>query len=279
MRFLFIISLFLISFGAFSQANLMEMNANTKKSDNFLDNFSGFVTLSGSTDLKETTDETKAYSTQFSAIVNYVINQKNTLRFDIMANKDLTNNFEESINDGRISHTLNGIFRSKILTTHYRTSLRIPVSERSIKRDRVNTAVELNLVNIINLNSYVKGLSIVYIPRYRRFFNEFETDINGDNLVEQNLINIIVMAYQLTDKIALSSTFVYVNSRGYNGTDRPASYGTTQDITYTLGKSTSASFGIQTGGEIRNFERGTDTSIEIIDENTTSVYTGLNLVF
>lgn len=279
MRFLFLISFLFVSFGAFAQVNLIEANTNTKKSDNFLDNFSGFLTLSGSTDLKETNDETKDYSSQFSAIVNYVLDKDDSLRFDITASKDLSNNFEESINDGRISHTKAGVFRTKLITTHFRTSLRIPISERSTKRDRVYTALELNLVNIINLNSYVKGLSIVYIPRYRRFFNEFETDINGQNLVEQNLINIVVLGYQLTDKIALSSTFVYINSRGYNGRDRAATFGTTQDITYTLSRKYSASFGVQNGGEIRNFERGTDSSIQVFDKDTTSVYTGLNLVF
>jgi hypothetical protein len=279
MRFLFIILLLTISLGAFAQANLMQIDSNAKKSDNFLDNLSTFITLSGSTDLKEASDETKSYSSLASLLMNYTLDSDDSLRFDVSMAKDLQNNYEETLNDARISHTRVGIFRAKNYTLSYRSSLRIPLSDRSIKRDRVKTAIELNLLNSFNLNDYVKGLSFTYIPRYRRFFNEFETDINGANLVEQNLINILVLGYQATDRLSLSSTFVYIYSRDYTGADRPQTYGTTQDITYSINKTASASVGIETGGAIRNFERGTDTSVEIFDKDTTSFYTGLNLAF
>ena len=279
MRFLFIIPVMVFTFGAVAQELKTETIVETKKSKGFLSNFSGSLSLTGNSDFKETNNSSKTYNSEISTLINYKLDKDDSLRFDISMSKDLENNYEETLGDGRISHTRSGVYSYKNYTLGIRTSLRIPLSESSIKKDRIKTALELNLLNSFNLDNYVTGLSFTYIPRYRRFFNEFKTDINGNNLVEQNLINILVLGWQTTEKVSLSSTVVYILSRGYNGADSPNSYSTAQDITYSFNSIASANIGIQTGGSIRSYERGTDTSIEFFDINKTSFYTGLNLAF
>jgi hypothetical protein len=155
----------------------------------------------------------------------------------------------------------------------------IPKSERSVKRNRLNTAFEISPTLVFDMSKYVTGLTLIYIPRVRKNFHEFETDINGENLTDYSMINIAVASYSVSEKISVASTLVYVTSRTYIGTANAPGYLTAQDITYTFSRKYSASLGIETGGQVRALERGENENIKIYDADTTQFYAGFNLRF
>ncbi len=286
--FIILLSLaaFLASPLAYSQANLLgvteatsETSVDSNKEKSILNNFSSTIGAMGRSDFKETSDETKYVGSQLNLGVGYRFSSVDSVFLNNTMFKDLENDYEESFLDSRLTYTRAGIYKAGNMTVNLGLIGVIPVSERSIKRNRLTTAFEISPTLIFNMEAYLPGLTLIYIPRVRKNFNKFETDINGANLTEYSMLNILVGAYSINEKISLSSTLVYITSRTYVGSNNDPSYLTAQDITYTFNGTYSASLGIETGGQVRALERGQDENIKIFDADTTQFYAGFNLRF
>ena len=283
MRKLIKISIFLLlalaSTGALSQRNLLQMDAQSAGKDSFLSKISGEVGGLARTDFKQSSDNSKIFQSEWDGRLDYRASKKSILRVSFGLVKDLTDNYEETLNDAFLTHTYLSLFNTKNYTLHLQTRVTVPTSEQSQYSDRLKTALEINPISILNLEAYVPKLTLIFIPRYKRFFNEFTTNRLGDNLVEQSLIGIGVLNYQATDQILLSSTFVYVKSRGYNGRNRADQVITSQDLAYFINDSASANVGISTGGALRDLERGRDREFNFFDDQRSQFYTGLSFIF
>lgn len=271
---------------AYSQANLLgvtegasETSIDPNKKKSILDNFNSRISALGRSDFKETSEETKYVGSQLNFGVGYRLSSRDSLFLNSTMFKELDNNYDESFFDSRLTFTRAGVLKYKNMTVNMGLIGIVPVSERSIKRDRLRTAFEISPTAIFDMSATLPGLTLIYIPRVRKNFHEFETDINGRNLTEYSMLNILVGSYAVNEKISISSTLVYVLSRSYVGSNNDPSYFTAQDITYAFNRTYSASVGIETGGQVRALERGEDENIEIFNADTTQFYAGFNLNF
>jgi hypothetical protein len=277
---------FLASPLAYSQANILgvtestsETSIDSNKAKSIFDNFNSRIGAMGRSDFKETSDESKYVGSQLNLGVGYRFSPVDSIFLNNTMFKDLENNYEESFLDSRLTYTRAGIYKNKNMTVNLGFIGIIPVSERSTKRDRLTTALEVSPTAIFDMAAYIPGLTLIYIPRVRKNFHEFRTDINGGNLTEYSMLNILVGSFAVNDSISLSSTLVYVLSTEYTGTNNNPAYLTAQDITYSFNRTYSASLGIETGGQVRALERGQDENIKIFDADTTQFYAGFNLNF
>jgi hypothetical protein len=256
-----------------------ETSVKSKSKTSIFDNFSSSLSAQGRTDFKETSDKTKTATSELSFGLGYKISAIDSLSLSNTMSKDLENKYEESFYDSRLTYTRSKLVNYKNMTINLGLIGVIPVSDKSVKRDRLTTAIEVSPTSIFDMAAYVPGLTFIYIPRIRKNFHEFKTDINGGNLNEYSMINILVGQFSFNEKISFSSTIVYVLSRSYTESNNDSAYLTSQDLSYSFNQTYSANVGIETGGQIRQLERGQDENIKFFDKDTTAFYAGFNLKF
>lgn len=242
--------------------------------------FSGYVEASGRTDFKESEDTDKSYSSDMEFSIGANLSDKDRVSYWLPMSKDLRGSYEEKLSDSKVTYTRSGIYSNGPFLFQASTSAVIPTKKDSKVRDEMTTALEVNPQFIFKLDGLLTaGSNFLYIPRYKRAFHKYSTNRDGDNLVEQSLVQFYVLTVPLNDYWTYTSTFIYVMSRGYNGTNRDHSYLTVQDISVSLTDKLTWNAGIETGGKIERLEKGKDKTVSVFDENISEFYTGLNLSF
>lgn len=252
----------------------------TASQNSVLRPLSASLAMTGYSDFKETSDNSKNTYSVFEATFGYRLDQKNSFSLYIPLQKDLSQEFEEKFAlDAKASHTLKNIYRYGLLDFHHTTSLVYPTTEASKMHDEMYAGLELSPRLDFDFNKYVRSLSFTYIPRYRRRFHKYTSNRSGEYMVNESLLQFFVMSLGLSDRIGFQSTLVYVQSSRYDGARLDDSYLTVQELQYQYNKTVGFNLGVQTGGSIINPERGQAKNIEIFDENLSEFYTGANVVF
>lgn len=242
--------------------------------------FRGQLGISANTDFKETSDETKNYYSQFTLNLFYDLEGGNNIGLFIPMQKDLSGEFEEKFFlDSRLSYAQNGLYKSENLIFNMRYGFLYPTTEASKVRDEMIAGLELNPTLIFPLSKLVKGLTFIYIPRYRKRFHRFTTNRAGESLVTDSLLNIMVANYAFAEKWYFSSTLLHVASQRYDGARTDDSYLTVQEIGYQYNAQMVFTMGIMQGGNVINRQYGEDDSIEVFDANSSEFYTGFNYAF
>jgi hypothetical protein len=242
--------------------------------------FRGQLGISGNTDFKQTSDETKTYYSQFTLNLFYDLDGGDNIGLFVPMQKDLSGEFEEKFFlDSRLSYAQNGIYRSENLIFNMRYGFLYPTTETSKVRDEMIAGLELNPTLIFPLSKLVKGLTFIYIPRYRKRFHRFTTNRAGESLVTDSLLNIMVANYSFADKWYVSSTLLHVASQRYDGARTDDSYLTVQELGYQYNAQMVFTMGIMQGGNIINKQYGESESIEVFDANASEFYTGFNYAF
>lgn len=240
----------------------------------------GQITLDGYTDFKETESEDKVYYMQSILNVFYDLKNGDNIGLFVPMQKDLYGEFEEKFFlDSRLAYSQNGIIRNENLMFNMRYGVLYPTTENSKVRDEMTFGLELNPTFIVPMSKLLPGLTAVYIPRYRRRFHRFETNRAGEFLVNESLLQIFVLSYQVSPKWDISTTLLHVMSSRYDGARTDDSYLTVQEVGYRMSSNVRARMGIMTGGNIINRQFGDDDTVEIFDENSTEFYTGFAYQF
>lgn len=240
----------------------------------------GSMTVTGYSDFKETADTSKSMYSTYELSLGYKMDAKNIFSLYAPLRKNLSQDYEDDFFvDAKLSHFRRGIFRYGLLDFHHTTSFVYPTTETSKRRDEMYSGFELTPRFDLTLNKYVKGLMLIYMPRYRRRFHKYTSNRAGDYLVNESFLNILVASWSFAPKFAFESTLVYVQNRRYDGVMTDDSYMTVQELQYAFSNKVFLSLGVQTGGAIINPERGRSQTIEIFDANMSEFYTGARVVF
>jgi hypothetical protein len=154
-----------------------------------------------------------------------------------------------------------------------------PTTETSKVRDEMVGGIRIEPNSYISFSKLVKGLTFIYIPRFRKRFHRFTTNRAGESIVNDSLLNIMVANYSFAEKWYFSSTLLHVMSQRYDGARTNDSYLTVQEIGYQFNSQMVFTMGIMQGGNVLNKQYGEDESIEVFDSNTSEFYTGFNYAF
>lgn len=250
------------------------------KPDNSQSQFAGSMVVSGVSDFKETSDPSKNSYSLYQFSLGYKVDSLNTVSLAIPLQKELSQKFEERFYlDAKLSHTRKDIYRYGMMDFRHTTSLLYPTTEGSKVRDEMYTGLELSPRLDFTMNNYVKGLKLIYIPRYRRKFHKYTSNREGEYIVNESFLQYFVASWAFAKDFVFESTLVYVASRRYDGERTDDSYLTVQELQYSVNNTIGLIAGIQTGGSIINPERGESKTIEIFNENVSEFYTGASVAF
>lgn len=230
------------------------------------------------TDMRKSSDYEKTNYAVFDATFTYRFNDEDALALYLPFSKELSQDFNQNMGDGKLSYTKLGIFKNDLYHFYLRGSYVYPMSKESKVRDEMYFAVELNPTSIFNLEGITRGLSFIYLPRFKRFFHKYEYDRRGENLTQNALIQYFLLNYSFAEKWNFQTGLIYSNTQTYKGRMKDPSYLVSNELSYNAGNATYF-LGLQTGGALSKPELGEDTSMQIYDSQTSEVYAGVSFIF
>jgi hypothetical protein len=272
MRFLPVLLLFFLSFKAFSQATLLSTNVNQKAP-----RFNGFTGLSYSSNLYESNSVSSETYLSGEFMLNYRVQGANLIRATLSGQQQQFAGHESQLNDGALGWVNNSFWRSgEVLTIGQQVRAILPTSKNSRVRDEKIIGVSLAPVFQFNLTPKgLTGVMVIYQPQLIRNFHEYQQNRAYQNNVQTGLNQILAVAWSVTDRFYVQPSFVYGSSWSYGNVKRDDTYQFASELGYSFKGGITVNAGITNAGAIRNFENGNDQTIELFNNKTASVYSGL----
>ncbi len=196
----------------------------------------------------------------------YKINETFKASGKITINQDNYAQHETTASDGTLSLAINGFKLSEHLKTTHSLGTIIPVSEKSVKTDRLQGSISAR--NGIKYSSDYFDLS--YKLGLTRFFHEFKQNAEGSPNIQYRLSQLIELKAPIfTEKLAITTSLDYRIGRTYRDFER-FGFIYDADLNYDLTDKLSANIGTTNDGSALKYN-GVDSNIQAYNENT-SVY-------
>lgn len=229
----------------------------------------GFMSVTGSTDFKETTDSTKAYASQVAMSVRFPLQGKYNLMVGSSFAKDLSGGFDERLNNTNLTlgHAPVSFAKNTIVIPRLRGIY--PTSKASKVRDEMNGAIALTPIFAHQLTSRI---GLTYIPTGIAYSHKFKTNRVNQTNNQYTMSHTFVGTYNFTDLLSTSVVYSFGQSWSYFGTEKDRQYATDISMMYVFANRTNLSAGINTGGLLFDAEQGPDSNVEFYNPETTSFY-------
>lgn len=154
------------------------------------------------------------------------------------------------------------------------TSL-VPVSKNSTQRDQLQTALSAGLSFVMEPVDG-QGFSFSTAVSLGRNIHAYEEDINGNVLNEYSSNQSVIVGYGISD-FSLSASFINRSRLTYQSNTKSA-FEITEELGYTLNDHFALALGHSNSGATLK-PNGTDSNIELINENSSVVYGTLSMTF
>lgn len=239
--------------------------------------WSGFLHSSRTTGLYDFKDGSRNDSMDYSLRVNASLTPQYFLRMDTgysqnMKDQELSDFADTSLTLRRIPMKLgrNFIFSYNVGGT-------APTSEDSSKRANLKGSVRSGVILAINPSRLIPGLAFTSSASIAKNFHAYETDVTGKVLNEYSSTQSLIASYSFPVGITLSADVTHAVARSYQGTIQN-SYLISQDISYGINETFQVSAGHSNSGMALK-PNGQDYSIDMYNENTSTVYAALTVIF
>lgn len=241
--------------------------------------FFGSLSASALSDFRETGDRDKEYNTQYSLMLGYR-KADNIFSINLPWAKRLSGDYKSGFfMDARASYTKRNLINYKNVSMSLGAGALYPTTETSRLANEMYTGLDLSPQFLINLNDYVTGLTLFYMPRVQRRFHRYTTDINGRSLAQDSLLNFVSLSWSFSDRFVWSSSFIYSLSRRYDGVENPPSYALIQELMYIYSAQIFFNLGLDNGDSLVNYERGESAEITFYDPENSRIYAGVRMMF
>ncbi|MGZ3691410.1 MAG: hypothetical protein ACXVAX_07900 [Pseudobdellovibrio sp.] len=168
-----------------------------------------------------------------------------------------------------------GWFKSYKTSLGYSFTGVIPVSQLSTKRDNLQTALSAK-VGLSFAAPDQQGFSLGTSVSLGRNFHSYEEDINGNVLNEYSSNQGLSLGYAL-ENWSLSFDFVNKSRLTYQNSTKSA-FEMTEELGYSINDNFGVAIGHTNAGSTLK-DNGTDSNIDLVNENTSVVYGSLNLTY
>lgn len=191
----------------------------------------------------------------------------------IVINQDNFGQHETTASDGTVSLAINGYEISPEFKTVHSVSTIIPVSEKSVKTDRLKGSLSL-LNGIAYSGDY---FNLTYKIGLVRFFHEFTQNAEGSPNVQYRVSQLIDLTVPVTQKFYINTVGSYRRGWTYGGYER---YGFifSGDLNYDIKAKLTVNLGVSTDGNAVK-SNGVDSNITVFDENTSSYRIGISYLY
>lgn len=235
--------------------------------------FSALIALERSSNLFTNESGNQESSTDLSLTPSYKINSNFTTSANAIISRQETGNKDTTISNTTLVLGYTGYkFENGAQLAH---SLRgvIPTNEEIRKRDRLNTAIGIRNQITHSIGAFDLGYKLTLT----RNFHEFNVNADGAANVEISLSHILELTFNLNDKLSISQVGSIRQGRTYGGFNR-TSFSADTDLSYAASKSLAINVGTSTEGSAFK-ANGTDSNIELFNENKSLIRAGLSFSY
>lgn len=244
--------------------------------------FGGSVDVSRSTSLYDHQDGTRGDSLDYRVILTAGFTNGHSMLADFNYSTDLRDS--ENTAAGLLDPALKYSFKSVkwawsapyILTFRPSLSTVIPMSEGSVKRD----ALKGSLSGSVSFGIVPDGIyktdgvwSVLIGLSAGQNFHAFEENINGKVLNKYSSNQSLDIGYSISD-FSFSVSYLHRSRWTYQGNVRD-SFALSQEIGYGLTDNFAVNIGHSNEGSMIK-ANGYESNLDVIDENNSSVYMGIN---
>lgn len=205
---------------------------------------------------------------------SYKINELLTASGKITINQDNYAQHDTTASDGTLSLAIKGFTLSEQFSTTHSLGTIIPVSEKSVKTDRLQGSI--SATNGIKYSHDYFDLS--YKVGLTRFFHEFKQNASGSPNIEYRLSQLIELKAPLfTEKLYATTSLAYRMARTYREFER---YGFIYDadLNYDFTDKLAANIGTTNDGSALK-QNGVDSNIQAYNENTSVYRVGISYTY
>lgn len=273
MRFLIALFTMLAAVGVAHAQSTLTQNLSAQK----LPTFSGNLGLGYNSNLYRPSDYDSQASVSGDLTLNYRVKNGNLIRSYVGGFKETTQGQEWRPNDGWVGWVNNAFwYRSNKVVLGQQVRFSMPLSRESRDRDTKLTGVSLVPVAIVTLSPAV---TFIYQPQLIKNFHTYQQNRAGSNNTEYAFNHTFVGSISLSDRFYFQPVLVYGDSWTYGGTRKDPIYQVAGEVGYGINNQFTVAAGWSNGGAFRRFEQGSDQTLEVFNNNTSSVYTALYWVF
>lgn len=239
--------------------------------------WSGSANISRSSSLYDFGDGSRRDGMDYMANLKLKINDAFSLSAQGGYSQDLK--FPES-ND--FSDTSIGLQRApreigKTFLLGYRAGLGIPTSKDSHTRQNLLASASTGINIIINPNRLITGLEIAGSLGVGRNFHQFETALDGKVNTQYSASQSLSLSYGFASGIALAAEFKQKNTWSYQDVMRH-SFEMAQEVSYQINPAWAVSGGHSNSGSTLK-PNGSDSNIQVIDDNNSVLYIATTALF
>ena len=211
-------------------------------------------------------------STGLEITAQYKNNEEITTGLTVGANKDLTAERAETLNDSTLFVGKKLKDLSDVTSLLGLVKVIVPTNETS--RD-VNT-LRGGLALSTALKSDLKAIHLKYVEfKYTLsgslYFHKYTSNIDGVPNNQKKLGNTFLFTYSPFEKTAFSYEFSVAQKWTYFGRTDGPTYGNTLSVAQTLSKNTEFDFGITNKGNVYK-ANGIDNNLSVYDSSTATVF-------
>jgi len=239
--------------------------------------FSGNFALGYTSNLYEPGTASQDRSVSGDLTMNYRVQGANLVRGYFGGYKQHDDAEEWKSNDGFVGWVNNGFWhRGEKYTFGQQVRVQLPFSKESRVRDTKLTGVSLVPVMQAKL---APSVLFIYQPQLIKNFHTYTVNRAGTSNTSWAINQLALISWSVTDSIYLQPLLVYGTAWSYKGTKKDDVFQTGAELGYGINNTFTIAGGWTNAGAIRSFENGNDQTIRVFDENTSTVYAALYLVF
>lgn len=238
--------------------------------------WSGFLNASRSSSLVDFQDGSRQDGADYLARVTAKINSDYSLRLSGGYSQDLNYSENNDVADATLSFVRTPVKFGRTFLLGYRTTGLVPLS-RNAKAQSLQTAISAVAVGVINPDRLIPGFEISGSISAGRNIHQFETAVGGKVNTQYTSNQALSLAYSFKYGISLSAELVHKNTWSYQNVMRDG-FEASQELGFELNPNLSVAVGHTNSGSTLR-PNGSDSNIELINENTSIVYGSLSATF
>lgn len=238
---------------------------------------SGLFDISRSTSLYDFKDGSRKDGLDYEGRLNIKLTEKYSAHFIGGYSQDLKNAESDDFTDTVISVSNAKTKLGKILMVGYGVSTALPTSKDSYKNKGLLGTLGASLNLGITPDSLISGLGISGAIYLTRSFHEFETGMDGKVNTQYSSKQTLSLEYAFESGFSISGLFVHRNTWSYQNIMRD-SFEAGEEIGYQFNPTIAVAVGHANSGASLK-PNGTDSNVQLVDENESIAYLSTTLTF
>lgn len=239
---------------------------------------SGYFGCSRSTNLVDYKDGSRFDGLDSFYGLRYGLNSDYALGLSSAFSKNLNSlESELSFSDVQLNLSKNAVALGDFLTWNQSLSWTVPTSKDSLQNRSLQSALGMNVNFNLNPKYLFKNLNLSAFVSVNRNFHKYETSLTGQMNNAYSLGKGVNLSYDIMPKLNFTSSFSLRNNWSYYN-NRQDYFGINEEINFQIIPHWSMALGHSNNGETLKPD-GVNSNIQIMDPNSSMVYTSSTLNF